>query len=227
MKKMAFSKLIIATVAVMVVAGCKSKSPDKNITPIAGLPGQGIEGPGFGKPIGAEGLPVGPGTLGSGEGFPSGFPNTTGIDTVLPLPLPPEPFNPGELGTANMGDFEGMAMDRLAFKPNTIFFDYDSSVVRSSEGVKLDEVIQILRSQPQYKLLVEGHCDERGTEEYNRSLGERRALSVRESLVKAGIPAARVRTMSWGKDKPAEFGHDESSWSRNRRGELVLLRPKL
>jgi hypothetical protein len=76
------------------------------------------------------------------------------------------------------------------------------------------------------KLLIEGHCDERGTEEYNRSLGERRALALREALAKAGVSPDRVRTLSYGKDKPADPGHDESAWSKNRRGEFILLHPK-
>ncbi len=227
---MAFQKLIFATAVLLVVAGCKSKSPDKNITPINGLTGQSPSDPGYTNPLDATGggLPGGPGDIGPGTtAFPPEFNTGRDIGLVEPLPPPTIPEGPTGFETSDMREFEGMLMDPLAFKPNTIYFDYDSSVVRSSEEVKLDEVIQILRSQPQYKLLVEGHCDERGTEEYNRALGERRALSVRESLVKAGIPAARIRTLSWGKDKPAEFGHDEFSWSKNRRGDLILLRPKL
>ena len=73
---------------------------------------------------------------------------------------------------------------------------------------------------------VEGHCDERGTEEYNRSLGERRALALRELLVAAGVSADRVHTLSFGKDKPVETGHNEAAWSKNRRGEFILVLPK-
>ncbi len=75
-------------------------------------------------------------------------------------------------------------------------------------------------------LIIEGNCDERGTEEYNRSLGERRALALREALSNAGIDPQRIRTISYGKDKPADPGHDESAWAKNRRGDFVLCHRK-
>jgi peptidoglycan-associated lipoprotein len=83
-----------------------------------------------------------------------------------------------------------------------------------------------LKSDAPVKLLVEGHCDERGTEEYNRSLGERRALALREELARMGIDPSRIRTVSFGEDKPFAQGHDESAWRQNRRGEFVLYHPK-
>jgi peptidoglycan-associated lipoprotein len=72
---------------------------------------------------------------------------------------------------------------------------------------------------------VEGNCDERGTEEYNRSLGERRALALRESLISLGIEATRVDTISYGEDKPVATGHDEAAWKQNRRGDFIQLTP--
>jgi peptidoglycan-associated lipoprotein len=77
------------------------------------------------------------------------------------------------------------------------------------------------------KLLIEGNCDERGTEEYNRALGERRALAAREALAKAGVSPDRIRTISYGKDKPANPGHDEAAWKANRRDDFILLHPKM
>ena len=120
----------------------------------------------------------------------------------------------------------GMLKDTTSFAANTIYFGFDSSVVRSAEIVKLDEVIQILSTQLSYKLIVEGHCDERGTEEYNRALGERRANSIRDHLINAGIGPDRVRTLSYGEDQPKDFGHDEAAWAQNRRGEFILLKPR-
>ena len=73
---------------------------------------------------------------------------------------------------------------------------------------------------------MDGHCDERGTEEYNRSLGERRALAVREHLIRLGIAPERVRTLSWGEDRPVDTGHNEEAWQKNRRAEFILLKPK-
>jgi peptidoglycan-associated lipoprotein len=90
----------------------------------------------------------------------------------------------------------------------------------------LEEVARRMKSNFQGKaLLVEGHCDERGTEEYNRSLGDRRALSVREKLAQLGLDAEIVHTISFGEEKPIDPGHNDAAWSANRRGELILCSP--
>jgi peptidoglycan-associated lipoprotein len=107
-----------------------------------------------------------------------------------------------------------------------VYFAFDSAAVRKSEKSNLEAVATALSADRSAKLLIEGHCDERGTEEYNRSLGERRALALRGALAKIGVDPSRIRTISYGKDKPAVDGHDESAWSKNRRGEFVLLHPK-
>src|SRR5262245_60060606 len=119
-----------------------------------------------------------------------------------------------------------MNQDRAALAAHTVYFDFDSSVVRGSETSKVDAVAAALKADNAAKLLVEGHCDERGTEEYNRSLGERRALALRENLAMLGIDPMRVKTLSYGEDKAADPGHDESAWKQNRRAEFVLLHPK-
>ncbi|MBM3830631.1 MAG: hypothetical protein FJ406_08855 [Verrucomicrobia bacterium] len=119
-----------------------------------------------------------------------------------------------------------MVVDRSAFAGNTINFDYDKSVVRASEIGKLQSVIAALKAAPQNQLEIEGHCDERGTEEYNRALGERRALAIRAQIIKSGIAPNRISTISFGEDKPAALGHDEAAWAKNRRGDLILLKPK-
>jgi peptidoglycan-associated lipoprotein len=131
-----------------------------------------------------------------------------------------------EIATTPMDEFENMAMDRAALAANTVHFAYDSAAVKKSEKANLQAVASALSADMTTKLLIEGHCDERGTEEYNRSLGERRALALREALAKLGVDPSRVRTISYGKDRPADPGHDESAWSKNRRGEFVLLHPK-
>ena len=119
-----------------------------------------------------------------------------------------------------------MIKDRAALAAYTIHFAYDSSVIRKSEQANLQSVAQALDADSSTKLLVEGNCDERGTEEYNRSLGERRALAAREALAKLGVDPMRIFTRSYGKDKPAESGHDEAAWAKNRRDDFVLLHPK-
>jgi peptidoglycan-associated lipoprotein len=128
--------------------------------------------------------------------------------------------------TANLEEFENMIEDRAALANYTVHFKYDSAAVQKSEDSNLQGVASALSSDASAKLLIEGNCDERGTEEYNRSLGERRSLAAREALAKLGVDPARVRTISYGKDKPVDPGHDESAWAKNRRDDFVLLHPK-
>ena len=116
--------------------------------------------------------------------------------------------------------------DRAALAAYTVHFAFDSSVVKSSDEANVSAVAAALAGDASAKLLIEGHCDERGTEEYNRALGERRALALREALAKANVDPDRVRTISYGKDKPAVEGHDEAAYGKNRRGEFILLHPK-
>jgi len=111
------------------------------------------------------------------------------------------------------------------FKSDTVHFAFDSSVVKDEEKPKASTVADYLKSNSEDAVEVEGHCDERGTEEYNRSLGERRALALREELIRLGIDAGKVVTISYGKDRPEDPGHDESAWKQNRRGVFVLLTP--
>jgi peptidoglycan-associated lipoprotein len=150
------------------------------------------------------GLGTGP-TLGSGE-------NVTPTESGLPT------SSKDWWATANQ--------DRERLKSETVYFDFDSSSIKTSEKPKLQAVADFLKSTSVSDVRVEGHCDERGTEEYNRSLGEKRALAVREALVALGVSPDRVDTVSFGEDKPAAEGHDESAWSKNRRGEFVVLTPK-
>lgn len=116
--------------------------------------------------------------------------------------------------------------DVAALQAETVYFDLDRSSVKGSEMPKLERVAKFLQSEATAKLRVEGNCDERGTEEYNRSLGERRALGAREVLVNLGVAPDRITTTTYGEDKPADAGHDEGAWAKNRRDDFVVLRPK-
>ena len=134
--------------------------------------------------------------------------------------------NKGDGLSAAKGDFSNWIENRDEFKGQTIYFEFDKSTIKPSEVGKLEEVARKMKTQFQGKALrIEGHCDERGTEEYNRSLGDRRALSIREKLVALGLNPEMVPTVSFGEDKPADLGHAEAAWSKNRRGELILLSP--
>ena|ERR1044071_426121 len=112
--------------------------------------------------------------------------------------------------------------DHEIFKADIVHFDFDSSVIRGEEKSKVAAVADYMKANNLDAVQIEGHCDERGTEEYNRSLGERRALALREELIRLGIEGSRIDTMSYGEDRPAEIGHNEPAYRKNRRGEFVL-----
>jgi peptidoglycan-associated lipoprotein len=111
------------------------------------------------------------------------------------------------------------------FKQNVgdrVYFDFDSSAVREDGRATLNKQAAWLKQYTNYPITIEGHCDERGTREYNLALGERRANSVRQYLIAQGLPADRIKTISYGKERPEVVGSDEGAWARNRRAVTVL-----
>lgn len=149
---------------------------------------------------------------------------------IIPAPAIPIDQNrnivsQNPFGIPITGDLSKMIPHEDILKSQTVYFDFDKSSIRSSEQPKLSEVANYLRSNAANAVRVTGNCDERGTEEYNRSLGERRALAAREALVGMGISPDRIETVSYGEDKPAVQGHDESAYSKNRRDEFIVLTP--
>jgi peptidoglycan-associated lipoprotein len=106
------------------------------------------------------------------------------------------------------------------------FYNYDEATLDDAAQAALTASATWLRSEQgaAYKLLIEGHCDERGTEQYNLALGDRRANSAKDYLVTLGVDASRIRTVSYGEERPFEEGHDDAAWSQNRRAHLVLVR---
>ncbi len=116
---------------------------------------------------------------------------------------------------------EAEALHQEMMSLSTIYFDYDRSNVREDQHSAMDENARKLREyQPEDMVVVEGHCDERGTIEYNLALGEQRAQAVKTYLVDAGVAEGRIETVSFGEEQPAVMGGDESAWSQNRRAEL-------
>ena len=103
-----------------------------------------------------------------------------------------------------------------------LFFELDSNEVSPSGQQVLQENAAVLKKYPSMQVTIEGHCDERGTAEYNLALGERRALAARNYLVSLGIPADRIKTVSYGKEFPFDAGHDEGAWRNNRRAHFVI-----
>lgn len=125
------------------------------------------------------------------------------------------------MGGLAMGDrFTGGTEHPGMFAP--VYFDYDSSQVASTERSKIEAVSLHLKQNNSVAVIIEGNCDERGSNEYNLALGERRAQAIRDYLAGLGIGADRIQTKSYGEELPANPGHDEAAWSANRRGEFVL-----
>lgn len=116
----------------------------------------------------------------------------------------------------------GSAEDFRVNVGDTVFFEVDQHSIRPDAQAVLQKQAAWLKQYPQTKLLVEGHCDERGTREYNLALGDRRAYAVKEFLVSLGIDAARLQTKSYGKERPTCTESDDSCWQQNRRGYSVL-----
>lgn len=105
----------------------------------------------------------------------------------------------------------------------TIYFDYDRAVVRADAQGTLDANAAWMKKFKTAKVLVEGHCDERGTEEYNLALGEKRAKAAQDYLLSTGVAAGRLKIISYGKSQPVNPGHDESAWQMNRRAQFVVI----
>lgn len=157
--------------------------------------------------------------------------------TAMPLPadttsgnLSSSPITPDTITKdggipMNKGDRSSWTQNREPFKAYTVHFAFDSSTVRSEDQSKVAAVADYLKANKSVAVLVEGHCDERGTEEYNRALGDRRAIAIREQLVTLGVDATQVDTITFGEDRPLVQGSGEDAWRQNRRGEFVLLTP--
>ena len=127
------------------------------------------------------------------------------------------------IGGASEGKFEDLyaRCNDVNFAP--VYFGFDSTVVPQGELGKIDEVAKHLTDNAKRVVVVEGNCDERGSHEYNMSLGENRAIIVRNYLVQSGIAPERIQTRSYGAEKPAVDGHDESAYAKNRRGEFAIF----
>ena len=112
--------------------------------------------------------------------------------------------------------------EKLARVGNTVYFDFDSAALGYDAQVTLSRQLAFLQLNPEAVVVIEGHADERGTREYNLALGDRRASAARDYLLAKGIDAARIRTVSYGKERPAMSGSNETSWAKNRRAATVL-----
>jgi peptidoglycan-associated lipoprotein len=125
-------------------------------------------------------------------------------------------------GASSLGEINGIAIDQDGSPDyvRTVYFEYDSSEVRSEFIPLISAHGELLASDSSRKVVLEGHADERGSREYNIALGERRAISVRRLLLSSGASSSQIRTLSYGEERPAVIGHDESAWHKNRRVEI-------
>ena len=161
--------------------------------------------------------------------------NTVPVDPPIvnnPLPPPPivtnRPTNPPvvEIPPAPRPPSGEYVRDMEKFRAQTVYFEFDLSAVKAEEKPKIEAVANYLKANPLAKLEIEGHADERGTDQYNLSLSERRALAIREELAALGITPDRVITLPLGESNPAVNGHNEEAWAKSRRGVFVLMSPK-
>ena len=133
-----------------------------------------------------------------------------------PTTVPPEPVPEDSIAAGSIDDINRNS----PLKP--VFYELDAAEVDADGQRVLQANAEVLRRYPSWQISVEGHCDERGTAEYNLALGERRAVAARNYLVSLGIPADRVKTVSYGKEFPFDPGHNEEAWSKNRRAHFVV-----
>jgi peptidoglycan-associated lipoprotein len=117
--------------------------------------------------------------------------------------------------------FFGSNVQRRKFQP--VYFDFDSQSMRSSESEKIQEIANFMKGAGS-DVIIAGFTDERGTAEYNRGLGDRRAGAVRENLISQGVDGGRIQTVSFGLEMPADTGHNEAAWAKNRRAEIGVVR---
>ena len=197
--------LALSLLTVLALSGCKSTPPPEDLRPV-------------------------PEALDDPSGANNAGLNSTGGDG----------FGPGAEGKWNEGagesslrggaagaDADGWTLadpsgNRLGMP--IVYFAYDSDTLIPRETAKLDAIADYLGKQPVLGLVIEGHCDQRGTDEYNRALGERRANAIRAYLVDRGVADGRIKTVSYGKDKPAVEGSGEAVWKQNRRGVPVPMK---
>jgi peptidoglycan-associated lipoprotein len=141
-----------------------------------------------------------------------------------PAPTPVEPADVVVTPEGSAPDAGSVTVEDLNRRGylKDVFFDLDRAEVRGDQREVLDQNGAWLRKRTEVKIIIEGHCDERGTAQYNMALGERRAQTVTDYLVALGIAPSRIQVMSYGKERPFSHGHDDSSWAQNRRAHFVV-----
>lgn len=121
---------------------------------------------------------------------------------------------------------EGLAGQPSALESELqkIYFNFDAATLSEEARASLSRNAELLAKNPSLKVTIEGNCDERGSDEYNLALGERRAIAARDYLVNLGVQSDRISIISYGEEKPVDPGHDEAAWAKNRRDEFVVIK---
>lgn len=198
----------LCLVTILAVSGCKSTTPPEDLQPVPEArdePPASVNG-GYNNGLGANG----------GDGFGGGQNGSWRGGA-----------SEDSIGKGAGSDADGWTEadpsgNRLGMP--IVYFKYDSDQLVASEAQKLDAIAGYMNEHPVIGLVIEGHCDQRGTDEYNRALGERRANAVRAYLTEHGVADSRLRTVSYGKDKPVAQGTGDQVWRQNRRGVPVPMR---
>ncbi|RPH99453.1 MAG: peptidoglycan-associated lipoprotein Pal [Zetaproteobacteria bacterium] len=178
---------------------------------------------------------AGPAIVGPGATVTTTTPGAGGVSqggevaVVRPTPPTETPIGPrpsvssSALPGATAGAGAGVGAGAGGMSPlKDVFFQYDRAIIEADQRAALDENVRWLMTNARVRIVVEGHCDERGTAEYNLGLGERRAKAVRDYLVTAGVAPSRISTISYGKERAFVPGHDESAWRQNRRAHFSV-----
>jgi peptidoglycan-associated lipoprotein len=158
---------------------------------------------------------------------PNAFPAAGNSAPPPPPTAPPVPPNIADepvvtSKTANLNDMPLETLNGPSSPLKPVFFAYDNDELDDGARQILNADAEVLKAYPNWIITIEGHCDERGTAEYNLALGDRRSLAAKTYLLSLGVPAARLRTVSYGKEFPFDKGHDEPAWSKNRRAQLMV-----
>lgn len=203
-----FWMLVLCLTAAVVLPGCKSTPPPEDLQPVP----EALDDPNGGMNGGRAGLDS---MNGDGFGQSGSWKKGAGEESF------------GKRGPGSGADADGWTLadpsgNRLGMP--IIYFAYDSDMLISSETEKLNSIAEYMSTQPALGLVIEGHCDQRGTDEYNRALGERRANAIRAYLAGRGVADNRIKTVSYGKEKPEVQGSGEEVWKQNRRGVPVPMK---
>ncbi len=154
---------------------------------------------------------------------PAVVPEPEPVAPVVPVTPPAATDNSAAEAAARADSIRRATEAARAIVLQTVYFDYNSDELRPDSRATLDEKLRVLNANPSVRIRIEGHTDERGTDQYNIALGRRRADQAKRYLTDRGVDAMRVETMSFGRERPAASGSNEEAWAQNRRGEFVLI----